>query len=201
MPLIPMRRHRFPRLVVLLATLVIPAVARGQGFFIRQARTPRAWLVVSDGVGLNGGGLANTSGFVQLFRASGTLAITATRGVEVTALRIQELLPSKKLLNDPSLNNPSADGLLIALASLKRDGANGGFSASTVIGGGVMRRPTNDPFKKRLTYGIEAGIESSLWKPPLDWVDATGGARLILMPAAGHGQLYIIALTFGLRFG
>ena len=70
-----------------------------------------------------------------------------------------------------------------------------------MIGGGVMKRPTNDPTKTRLTGGFMAGLEANLWQPSFERADLTAGGRLILLPSASHHQLYIIALTIGLRFG
>ena len=194
-----MRRKRFLSVSLLCATLVIPARSSAQ--FERPVRSRRAWLVVSDGVGPNGGGLQGTTGLVQLFRASGIVAVTPTLGVEVTGLRIQELFPGLKVLNDPALNSPRADGVFAALAQFNRDGPGRGFPALASLGGGVVRRPTNDSTKKRLTGAIQVGIESSLWRPSVDWVDATGGLRLILMPAGNRHQIYILALTLGLRVG
>jgi hypothetical protein len=187
--------------LLFVALLLAPAaVARAQRFIL-EPDVPRAWLVLSDGVGPNGGGLSNSSGLVQLFRASGTVAVTPTVGVEVSALRVQEIYPANKLFNDPALNSPIADGLTLAVASLTAEGDRTGFPASFVLGGGVMRRPTNDPTKKKLTGGFMAGIEAGLWRPTVDWVDAAAGARLILMPSANHHQIYMLALTLGLRFG
>jgi len=192
-----MRRDRFLLVAVLCA---IPTIARGQRF-IPEPETARAWLVLSDGAGPNGGGLSNSSGLVQLFRASGTVAVTPTLGVEVSALRIQEIYPANKLFNNLALNSPEADGLVVALASLTRDGPRAKFPASAVLGGGVMRRPTNDSTRKHLTGGVMAGLEAGLWTPSIDWVDVTAGGRLFLMPSANHHQLYVFVLTLGFRFG
>jgi hypothetical protein len=192
-----MRRDR----VILIAVLcALPATAWAQ-IFPRDPDVPRAWLVLSDGVGRNAGGISNSSGLVQLFRASGTVAVTPSIGLELSALRTQVIYPANRLLNDPALNSPKLDALTLAFASLTREDDHTSFPGSAVIGGGVMRRPTNDPSKNKLTGGIMGGIESGLWKPASDWVDATAGLRLILMPSTNHRQIYILALTLGARFG
>lgn len=194
------RRDRLFLLAVLSAALTIPASGQAR-VFLREPRPPRAWLVLSDGAGPSGGGLSSQTGLIQLFRVSGTVVVTPTLGIEVSGLRIQEILPAKKLFNDPALNNPKADGVVVALASLTREGRNR-FPATLSLGGGVMRRPTNDPTKTRLTGGFQAGIETSIWRPrQTDRVDGTAGARLILLPAGSGHKLYMLALTFGLRLG
>jgi hypothetical protein len=193
-----MRRGSFLFVGLLFA---IPAVAQSQ-LFPREPRAPRAWLVLSDGAGPNGGGISNSNGLVQLFRASGTVRLTPSIGVELSALRAQPIYTASRLFNDPTLNSPKADGLTLAIASLSRDGNRTRFPASTVIGGALLRRPTNDPARTRLTGGGMAGLEAGLWRPSsVDWVDATAGGRLIVMPSSNHRQLYMVVLTLGLRFG
>jgi hypothetical protein len=191
--------HRI-RILFWAVLCAIPGLTHAQ-FLPREPRLPRAWLVLSDGVGRNAGGISNSSGLVQLFRASGTVAVTPTVGVELSALRTQVIYPANRLLNDPALNSPKLDALTLAFASLTREDDHTRFPGSAVLGGGVMRRPTNDPTTSRLTGGVMAGIESGLWKPDADWVDATAGLRLILMPSTNHRQIYILALTLGIRFG
>ena len=181
------------------ATLAIPARSSAQ--YERPTRTRRAWLVLSDGVGLNGGGLSGTNGLVQLFRGSGVVAITQSLGIEATAIRIQEVFPATKLVNDPTRNSPRADGLFASLAQFTSDGPRRGFPSLASIGGGVVRRPTNDPTRTRLTGAVQAGVESSIWTPANDWADVTGGLRLILMPAGDRHQIYVLGLTFGIRAG
>src|SRR6266850_4296565 len=150
--------------ILLAALCASPAVARAQRF-PRQSDMPRAWVVISDGVGPSGGGLSGQTGLSQLYRASLTAAITSSAGIEVSALRIQEIYPANKQFNDPALNSPKADGLTLAFASLSRDGPRERFPASAVIGGGVLRRPTNDSTKTKVTGGLMAGLEAHLWGP------------------------------------
>jgi hypothetical protein len=190
---------------LLLAALLLaePMVARAQLFPSepREPRVPRAWLVLSDGVGRNAGGISNSSGLVQLFRASGTVAVTPSIGFELSALRTQVIFPANRLLNDPSLNSPKLDGLTLGVASLTGEGDGTRFPGSAVLGGALLRRPTNDPTMTKVTGGLMAGVESGLWRPGSDWVDTTAGLRLILMPSSNHRQIYILALTLGARFG
>jgi hypothetical protein len=192
-----MRRHRLILLAVLFA---VPVIARAQ-LFLPEPSMARAWLVLSDGAGPNGGGISNSSGLIQLFRASGTVAVTPTIGIEASALRVQVIYPANRLFNDPALTSPKADGLTLAFASLVGDGGRTRFPASTVLGAALMRRPTNDPTKTRLTGGVTAGLEAGVWRPSYDWVDVTAGGRVIVMPSSNHRQLYMLAITLGLRFG
>lgn len=193
-----MRRARFTFLAILFALAAAPTMARAQ--FIPQPRRPRIWLVLSDGAGPTGGGVANQNDLIQLLRASATVAVTQSVGVEISALRVQQIFIGSKQFNDPSLTSAEADGLAVSFASLGRDPRDT-YPSSVVFGGTLLRRPTIDPNKTRLTGGIMAGIEAGMWTPSVNWFDATAGGRLILMPAAYHHPVYLFALTFGLRFG
>ena len=194
-----MRRVGTLAFVSLVMALMAPRRSGAQ--YVPPVRSARAWLVVADGLGPSGGGLAGTTSLVQMFRASGVVAITQSLGFEATALRIQEVFPAAKLVSDPTRNSPRADGLFASIANFSNDGPAGGIPSLAVLGGGVVRRPTNDPAKTRLTGAIQAGVESGLLSTPVNWLDATAGVRLILMPAGDHHQVYILALTFGLRAG
>jgi hypothetical protein len=196
-----MRRDRFAVLGMLCAMVVTAATASGQDFSYHAPEVPRAWLVLSDGIGVNGGGLSNANGVIQLLRASATVRFNDFRGVELSALRIQPVTSSIRLANDPEVNDPRADGLVLSFASLNRDGPGGGFPASAIVGAGVMRRPTNDPTKTRLTSGYMAGVESNLRDLPTDHADLTGGLRLTLLPAGNRHFLYTVEVTAGIRIG
>src|SRR5258708_13009175 len=98
-----MRRDRFILIAVFCAT---PAIARAQ-IFPREPDFPRAWLVLSDGVGRNAGGISNSSGLVQLFLASGTVAVARTEGFEPSALLTQVISPPPHPLHHPTLTIPS----------------------------------------------------------------------------------------------
>src|SRR4051812_32603118 len=193
-----MRRVQFT-LLVLLSAIVVAPVASAQ--FIPQPRQPRIWLVLSDGLGPTGGGVASSNDLIQLFRASATVSITPAIGIETSAIRIQQVFIGSRQFSDPSLTSAEADGLSVAVASLARDGPRNTFPSSLVLGGTLLNRPTNDPNKKRLTGGIMAGIEGNLWSPSAGWFDTVAGGRLILMPATYHHPLYLFALSLGVRFG
>lgn len=192
-----MRRLRYLFPLLLCPVLAMPKPCAAQ--FDRVVTAPMAWLVVSDGIGPSGGGLAGATGLVQLFRASGVVRVTGSFGLEATAARIQELFPATKLLSDPTRNSPRADGLFASIASFTNEGA--GIPSLASIGGGVVRRPTNDPTKTRLTGAFIAGVESNAANLGPRWLDVTGGVRLLLMPAGDHHQIYVLALTFGVRAG
>src|SRR5438132_5055917 len=78
------------RLFLLTILLSAPAVAHAQ-LFPRESETARVWFVISDGMGPSGGGLSGATGLSQLYRASGTVAVSQNYGVEVSGLRIQEI--------------------------------------------------------------------------------------------------------------
>jgi hypothetical protein len=193
-----MRRHTFFATLVLSTAVAAPAMAQ----FPRPAqRSHRAWITLSDGFGPTGGGLSGSTGMSQLLRAGATVNIANDYGIEVTGLRVQEVFPATKLVSNPVLNSPRADGVFASLAQLVPEGRGRGFPSVASLGGGVVQRPTNDPSKKRLTGAFQLGFEGNLWHPPVDWADGAMGLRLILMPAGNHRELYFIALTMGLRLG
>jgi hypothetical protein len=186
---------------MLCAMVATTATAKAQDFSYHATETPRAWLVLADGIGVNGGGLTNATGVIQLFRASATVRFNDFRGVELSAIRLQPISPSIELKNDPEVNDPRADGLVLSYAALNRDGPNGGYPSAALIGFGVMRRPTNVVGQTRLTGGLMAGIESNLTDLPTDHADLTGGLRITLLPAGNHHFLYTVGITGGIRIG
>jgi hypothetical protein len=182
--------------------LMLAAAMTASGQFQRPTpRAHRAWLTLSDGIGPSGGGITGSSGLSQLLRAAATVNVASDYGFELMALRIQETFPARKLLSDPTLNSPRADGVMLSFAQLNPDGRGRGFPASAVLGGGVVQRPTNDPDKKHLTGAFQLGVEGNVWRPPVSWADASMGLRAILMPSGNRRQIYLIALTMGIRVG
>jgi hypothetical protein len=99
------------------------------------------------------------------------------------------------------LNSPRADGILASFAQLSAEGRGRRYPSVASLGGGVVRRPTNDPAKTRLTGAFQLGVESSLWRPPVSWFDTTMGLRVVLMPTTSHRMLYMLGLTLGIRAG
>ena len=163
------------------------------------AREPRAFLVFSDGISITSGGSpTGRSGLSQYFRVSGVLRVYGHRGLEVSAIRIQDLVATSRFI-DPKAN-PEADGLLLSYASLTRQ-RGGGFPSVFSIGGGVVTRATADPAVDRRSWAIQAGFESDLTRLPVSWADLTAGARLLVMPGSIDRNVYIAALTFGIRVG
>ena len=193
-----MRRPQLLAVLLCTTTLATSAVAQFQP---PPQQPPRIWFGFSDGFGPSGGGISGSTGLSQLFRATGTVAITQNVGVELTALRIQESFPATKLLSDPTLNSPRADGILASFAQLSAEGRGRRYPSVASIGGGVARRPTNDPTKTRLTGAFQLGVESSVWRPPVSWFDTSMGLRVVLMPSTSHRMLYMLGLTLGIRAG
>jgi hypothetical protein len=193
-----MRRHTLLAAALLSTTFAAAAAAQYQP---PPPRRHLAWITLTDGVGPSGGGLSGSTGLSQLFRAAATVNIVSDYGLEIDAMRIQEIMPTTKLLTDPTLNSPRADGIFASFAQFAAEGRGRGFPAIASIGGGVVRRPTNDPDKTRLTGAFQLGVEGSLWRPPVNWFDATAGLRLVLMPTGNGRRIYLVALTMGLRAG
>ena len=192
-------RHRVLALLVVIASLGSATTGFAQGR--AQRRVPRAYLSLSDGVGVNAGGAQLSSGSLwQGFRASGVLAITPTRGVELSAVRVQQLVPVKSVIDDRG-SSVKGDGAFLSYAALdpRRDG---GFPTAFSIGAGVMRRPSVEVGgEDRDTWAIQLGAETSIARPSFDWADVTAGARVIGMPAASHRQSLVVLINFGIRVG
>jgi hypothetical protein len=188
------------RPLIVLAAIGFPLAVHAQFDqpIYASTSTPRAWIVVSDGVGPSGGSVAGTTGFSQFMRASAALVIHRNLGAEAGVLRIQEVVPAAKVVNDRVQNDPRADGVFVSLAQFSREGS-GRLPALGSIGGAVLRRPTNTAGVTRLTSGITGGIESQLADPFRSRLDMTAGVRAILMPGGNHRQLYVLALQMGLR--
>jgi hypothetical protein len=189
--------HRFRFLLLVLCVLAATDAASAQDRGLR--RGPRAWLVLSDGLGVTGGGISGASGLSQLFRVSGVAALSNAHGIELSALRIQEVYPAAHRFDNPELNLPEADGLILSYASLARRGS--AIPSVFSVGGGVLRRPSNDPLKDRHTWGAQLGLESDLADLPVDWADLSAGARVVVMPASNNRYLYMLAVTLGVRIG
>jgi hypothetical protein len=183
-----------------IALLALPMIARAQFDPARYGQQmPWAWLVVSDGVGPNGGGVAGTTGLSQMMRAAAVVPVYHSLGFETGVLRLQEIIPAVKVANDRVQNDPRADGAYLSLAQFSREGSGRGIPGMVSFGGGVMRRPTNTPGDTRLTSGIVMGVESQLADPLPGRMDMSAGLKAVLMPGGNHRQIYVLALFGGLR--
>lgn len=192
-----MRRNRFLLLATLSATLALAARSDAQAGRL-QRRSPRAYLVLSDGIGVSSGGLVGGSSLVQYFRAGAAARIYGSHGAELSAIRIQDIFPEQGL-RDPS-NTVDVDGLILSYAGFAPQ-RGGGFPSVFSIGGGVVRHRTDGTGKGRETGAVQLGLEGDLWKPPVEWADVSTGLRVLIMPGSQGRQAYVIALTFGIRLG
>jgi hypothetical protein len=184
-------------LSILLAMVAVTSTASAQDYSTR--RTPRASLVISDGLGVNAGGVASPGSLWQLFRVSGVVAIVGHHGVEVSAMRAQELLTADSRINDPS-GTVKGDGLFLSYARLSPQ-RGGGFPGVFSLGAGLVRRATSDPGTDRDTWGFQAGLESDLFTPAVEWADFTAGARMLAMPSNTDRRAFLVAITLGIRIG
>lgn len=196
--LFSMRSNRTLVLLILVGLLATGATASAQGQGIR--RSPRAYLTLSDGIGVNSGNGISSGSLWQLFRGSGVFAITPNHGIEITALRAQELAAAQQRFNDRA-SSVKGDGLFLSYARFDpRRG--GGFPGTLSVGGGVMRRPSLDVGgPDRETWGALIGFENNVLTPRVSWADFALGARILAMPAAVKRQTVLITLTFGMRIG
>jgi hypothetical protein len=188
-----MRRNRLLLLAILVPSIFTTRSAAAQ-YRRRPAPLPRAWVVLSDGIGITGGGVSKGTGLSQLYRVSGVLNVANGHGVEVSAVRIQPVVFDK-----PLINTTQSDGLAFSYASLSRYGP--GLPVTASIGGVLLRRPTADPDRHILTGGGQLGFESSFQQLGANWADLSAGARVIVMSAGNRRLLYLLAITFGVRLG
>ncbi|HEY6219008.1 MAG TPA: hypothetical protein VIV65_03055 [Gemmatimonadaceae bacterium] len=184
------------------AALPVAASAQFDEAPVFRPRVPRAWVVATAGIGPSGGGVAGTNGLSQLFRAATIISITQRYGIEAGVLRIQEVIPAVKVAGDRVQNDPRADGVYADFVSFNRE-PGVGVPALGGFGFAVMHRPNNDPSSTKLTRttgALVGGVESQMLRTPFRFADISGGARVVLMPGGNHRELYLLAVTLGLRF-
>jgi hypothetical protein len=194
-----MRRDRSLIVGSFLVLLAVSTSASAQSGRIRP--TPRAWGIVGDGIGVNSGGGDLAAGSLwQLFRAAGVLAITRSHGVEVSAMRSQELVPVRQRLVNPQ-TSVFGDGVFLSYATFDRD-RFGGIPSTLSIGPGAIRRPPLDPGgPNRDTWAAQVGIEGTLYEPPVQWTDLSVGLRVLVMPGSPGHTAALLTLSFAIRAG
>lgn len=192
---------RRPKALALSLLLVAVGAASADAQAPRFVRSPRLYLTLSDAIGVTGGGnVKSVTGLSQMMRVSGVFGFNLSHGVELSAIRVQELSPVPKRTSDPLGNDPRADGLLLSYASLAQV-RGGGFPTLMSFGGGVLRRPTLTPGEHRETWGAQVGFETILSPLPVNWSDLSAGGRLLLMPGSDKTVIYMLAIGLGIRIG
>jgi hypothetical protein len=194
-----MRRVHLLTICSLLGISLTASSATAQRGRVRA--TPRAWLEVGDGIGVNSGGGALTSGSLwQLFRAAGVLAISRDHGIEVSAMRGQELVPVQQRLFDPR-TTVKGDAVFLSYTHFDRL-RDGGIPTTLSIGPGVMRRaPLDIGGPDRETWAAQAGVETNVYNPPVGWADLAVGLRVLVVPGMPKRQAALLTLSFSLRAG
>lgn len=196
-----MRRSMIVALACLTSSIALSAEAQEDGLSRRMLREPRAFFVLSDGLGIGSGGtLGGSTGLAQMMRAGGAVRIAGVHGLDLSAVRLQMVVPSNSQFNDPEFNDPSGDALFLSYGTFSAP-RGGGFPSVFTIGGGVMRRRTSDLSAKRETWAVRAGYDAESLVAPTEWMDVNVSFHLVVMPGRERSKMYVAAISLGVRIG
>ena len=188
--------HRHIALVLCLtSTLAISAEGQTRGL-----RTPRAFFTISDGIGVaSGGTISAGTGLSQTIRVGGVVKVLGNHGLDLSAVRIQMIIPAGGQFSDQDFRDPSGDAIFLSYAALATP-RGGGFPAVFSVGGGAIRRRTGNA-DTRESWAARLGFDGeSIWRPS-QWMDANVSAHLILMPGRDDSQMYTATISLGFRIG
>jgi hypothetical protein len=170
------------------------ATAQGNVYPLR-----RHFLTVGSGVGTGLGGVLSGTTLLQTFRASGVVSVRGRYGIDVTAMRIQTMIPPGGTINDYEYANPEADALMLSFAELSHGRARG-FPSVLTLGGGVARRKTSEVGRTRDMWIARAGYDLDPFARS-SHLDATVGFNTIFMPANPGNMVYVISVGVFIRIG
>jgi hypothetical protein len=137
---------------------------------------------------------------MQAMRVGAVTRIAGTHGIDLTALRLQTIFPSRARLNDLEYANPKGDAIMLSYASLNYSRA-GGIPNEFVVGGGVVRRQTSTPGHTRDTWIGRIGYDSDPLKRFSTHLDAGVGIHFYIMEARGNSAAYVASIGLYLRGG
>lgn len=176
--------------------LLIASTAAAQG---RVYPEKKAFLVVGEALGTGAGGVLGGTTLMQAMRVSAVVTIADGRGIDLTATRLQAILPSKRIGTDFEYANPEADVLVLSYAALGRSRARG-IPNEMSIGMGVARRNTAEAGRTRDTWVARVGYDSD---PFSRWGHADAGISFhaFLMPTNTNSLVYVATLGLFFRIG
>jgi len=132
-------------------------------------------------------------------RASAVVGIRGDFGLDVSATRLQTIIPPGGRTNDLEFANPQGDALTLSFVQFGRSRARG-IPSALAIGGGVIRRKTSEAGRTRDTWVARAGYDSDpFWRRAHS--DAGVGFHMFLMPANANSMVYIATLGLFFRIG
>jgi hypothetical protein len=166
----------------------------------RGRRSPRAFITISDGIGVgSSGGLGGGSGLTQMMRVGATARVWGAHGVDIAAIRVQMIVPARGRFADPEFNNPSGDALILSYGNFSPK-RGGGFPSVFSVGGGFVSRKRSDGGTLE-TWAARIGFDSESLVQPTSWLDGSVSAHLLVMPGRDRAQMYTAALSWGFRIG
>jgi len=150
-------------------------------------------------VGTAAGGVLSGTTYMQVMRLSGVVTVRGEHGIDITAARMQTMIPPGGRLNDLEFSNPKGDAVIVSYANLSPTRARG-IPAELTIGGGVARRRTSQPGRTRETWIGSLGYDGD---PFVRWPhdDAGIGFHIYLMPASANNLVYTATLGLFFRIG
>ena len=184
------------RLGLAIAFVIGTGTAQAQGRVYPERHN---FLVLGEAIGTAAGGVLSGTTFLQAMRVSGVVTIRGSHAVDLTAARLQTIIPPGGRVNDLEYANPQGDALILSWAQLNRTRARG-IPNELAIGGGVVRRKTSEAGRTRDTWVAKLGYDAD---PFSRWThfDATVGFHAYFMPANANNLVYIATLGLVLRIG
>lgn len=181
------------RLLWLGTALVAIGDVHAQG--TRAAPKWRELFTVSDGIGTGGGGaLNNGTQFLQVMRASAAV-LRGRHGVEVTALRLQEIFGQPRGFTDREFANTEGDGATLSYLRAVRN--RSGTPSVLALGGGVIRRETSEAGRTRDTWLARVGYDTDpFWTPG----PFAAGVNFQGMLSSSRGNSMVAVTTLGVFF-
>ena len=178
------------------ALLFLATVAAAQG---RVYPEKKAFIVLGEAIGTGAGGVLGGTTLMQAMRVSAVVSVADGRGIDLTATRLQAILPSNRIGTDLEYANPEADVLVLSYAMLGRSRARG-IPNELSIGGGVARRNTAQAGRTRDTWVARLGYDSD---PFARWGHADTGVSFhaFLMPTNTNSLVYVATLGLYFRIG
>ena len=184
------------RIRLLILLLCLAATANAQG---RVYPEKKAFFVLGESLATGTGGPLGSTTLLQAMRASVVVGLRGGRGIDLTATRLQTMVPSSGRGTDLEYANPEGDALVLSYASLGRTRARG-MPNELSLGAGVIRRNTSEAGRTRDTWVARFGYDAD---PFTRWThsDVGAGFHAFFMPSNTNSLVYVATLGLYFRIG